>query len=147
MRTKATTKIIAPIDQVFNYASRPENFPHYIACICCIKDIKPDETSAGQTFNWGLNVAGVSLQGKGEIMKHDPPNLFEMKFRGDMGIVWKFNFFQNRGETQVDLAITYNFNENPLSKFGDQQIVCNLCKLISKQILDNLKVLIESLLK
>lgn len=147
METKATIGIAAPIDYIFNYAAKPKNFANYIACISKIDGISAEETTIGQSFKWILNVAGVTMAGKGEIVKYDPPHLFEFEFKGDMGVNWKFNFFQKPGGTQVDLAITYKFEENPLSKFGDQEIVCNLCKLISKQILENLKVLIESQIK
>jgi len=144
METKSSITIQVPTEKVFKYAANPENFSSYISCINDIDNIKPKKPSPGQTFEWSFNLGGILLQGKGEMTKLQPSDTFEITTSGNATTVWKFLFKEVPQGTRVNLMVYYDIESIITDKIGGELIVKNLCDMLVKQIMKNLKIIKET---
>lgn len=144
MKTNSSIVIQVPLEKVFKYTANPENFSSYISCINDIWNVKPAEPSLGQTFEWKFNLGGILLQGKGEMTKYQPLDTFEITTSGNAAAVWRYVFKKVPEGTMVDLLVDYDIKSVISSKIGGDLIVKNLCDMLGKQIMKNLKIIQET---
>lgn len=140
----ASTSIAKPISEVFGYMASPRNGPAFIPNLNENTNIFPEEDGVGQKFDWRFNLAGVDLRGKAEVMEYEPPHKVVIKSEGDTDSTWTYMLEEEEGGTKVTAEVAYEFSETTLQRITNDVVVHKLTQKTAEQMLDNLKVILES---
>ena len=143
-KVSSTTVINKPINEVFEYMASPHNGPAFIPNLNENTNIFPEENGVGQKFDWRFNMAGVDMRGKGEVTEYTHPNKVVITSNGDIDSVWTYSLEEAEGATKVSAEVDYELSENALQRMANDAVVSKLTQKTAEQMLDNLKVILES---
>ena len=144
--TKVTSSITInkPIKEVFEYMASPRNGPAFIPNLNENTNIFPEKDGVGQKFDWRFNMAGVDLRGKAEVTEYDAPNRVVISSHGDADSTWIYSLKEENGATKVEVGIDYELAENALQRITNKMVINKLAQNTTEQMLENLKVILES---
>lgn len=116
-------KIQAPINNVFDFLSEPENLPEIWPNIVEVRNIKRPKIGNNVQYDWTYKMSGMRFDGKSEMVDYA---LYErMVTKSSKGltssIIWKFN--KEERETQVMLEIEYEIPAALLNKVNEKIIL------------------------
>ncbi|MEI6222833.1 MAG: SRPBCC family protein [bacterium] len=142
--TTASIIINKPIAEVFEYMASPHNGPAFIPNLNENTNIFPEQDSVGQVFDWRYNMAGVDLRGKATVTEYSAPNKVVIESIGDANSNWTYALEEAVGGTKVSVVVQYNLSETALQRISNKVIIEKLSQQSTNQMLDNLKVILES---
>lgn len=140
----ASILIDKPIDEVFEYTASPLNGPAFIPNLNENTNIQPEKSSVGQTFDWRFNMAGVDLRGKAEVTEFEPPHKVKIVTTGDSNTTWVWSFQAENSSTRVSTEVEYELIESVWQKIINKTIVDKLNQRSAEQMLENLRIILES---
>lgn len=143
-KVAASILIDKPIDEVFEYTASPFNGPAFIPNLNENTNIQPEQSTAGQTFDWRFNMAGVDLRGKAEVTEFEPPHKVKIVTTGDSNTTWIWAFQEESSGTRVSVEVEYELIESVWQKIVNKMIVDKLNQRSAEQMLENLRIILES---
>lgn len=143
---KATSSITIdkPIKEVFEYMASPHNGPAFTPNLNENSNIFPEKDGLGQKFDWRFNMAGVDLRGKAEVTEYTSPTKVVITSKGDADSTWTYTLEEVGGSTKVVVEIDYELAETAMQRIANKMVISKLAQKTTEQMLDNLKVILES---
>lgn len=133
-----------PIKEVFEYMASPHNGPAFTPNLNENTNIFPEEDGLGQKFDWRFNMAGVDLRGKAEVTEYVPPTKVVISSTGDANSTWTYTLEEVEGGTKASVEINYELAETALQRIANKMVVNKLTQKTTEQMLENLKVILET---
>lgn len=143
-KVSSSITISKPIKEVFEYMASPHNGPAFIPNLNENTNIFPEEDNVGQKFDWRFNMAGVDLRGKAEVAEYTPPTKVVISSKGDADSTWTYALEEADGGTKVSVEIDYELAETALQRIANKTVISKIAQKTTEQMLDNLKVILES---
>ena len=143
-KVSSSITINKPIKEVFEYMSSPHNGPAFIPNLNENTNIFPEEDGVGQKFDWRFNMAGVDLRGKAEVTEYVPPTKVVISSKGDADSTWTYTLAEAGGSTKVSVEIDYELAETAMQRIANKAVISKLAQKTTDQMLENLKVILES---
>ena len=122
----------------------PHNGPAFIPNLNENTNIFPEEDGVGQKFDWRFNMAGVDLRGKAEVTEYVPPTKVVISSKGDADSTWTYTLAEADGSTKVSVEIDYELAETAMQRIANKAVISKLAQKTKDQMLENLKVILES---
>lgn len=138
----SSISINAPVEKVFEYASKPENQPEFWPSMIEAKNVK-ELPNGGYSYDFVYKMVGVRLSGSSEDTEFVPNERLVSVSKGgiESKITW---LFQPRdGGTYFEVEAEYKVPIPVLGKFAESVIVGQIEKE-AEVILHNLKTIMEA---
>lgn len=121
LKIEKSITIDAPIEEVFDYTTKPEHLPEYFVSMLEVKDVK-HLPNGDDSFKYIAQMFGIQAEGTGECKEKFPNERATLKLHG-VGIEFtaptKFERVAG-GKTRVTSIAEYRFPEGtPIAKFDE----------------------------
>ena len=118
LKIKRSIEIHAPVHEVFEFITRPENLPAIWPSLVEVSDVrrKPDGSAS---YEWVYKMAGVRVHGHGETIEFEPDHLWVEK--NDKGIksTFRWSFEAHDGATELGVEVDYELPGKILGKLAE----------------------------
>jgi len=115
------TSIHAPVNSVFKYVIDPAHSAEWIIGMESMGNITG--SAKGDHYDWIYKMAGMMFNGKSEIVDQKQDQLQVVHSRGGVESTWTFAFYEEGGDTVLNLAIDYSVPVPVLGKFAEKLIL------------------------
>jgi uncharacterized membrane protein len=141
-KLESSISINAPVEKVFEYASKPQNQPEFWPSLMEVKNVK-ELPNGGYSYDFVYKMVGVRLSGSSEDTEFVPNERLVSVSKG--GIESKFTWLFQSADGGTDLAVEveYTVPVPVLGKFAESVIVGQLEKE-AEVILHNFKTILEA---
>ncbi len=141
-KLESSITINAPVEKVFEYASKPENQPEFWPSMIEVKNVK-ELPNGGYSYDFVYKMFGVRLSGSSEDTEFVPnERLVSVSTGGiESKITWLFQ--PEDGGTNIAVEAEYTVPVPVLGKFAESIIVRQVEKEV-EVILYNLKTMMEA---
>ena len=143
-KVSSSITINKPIKEVFEYMASPHNGPAFVPNLNENTNIFPEKDGVGQKFDWRFNMAGVDLRGKAEVTEYAPPKKVVISSKGDADSTWTYKLEEANEGTKVLVEIEYELAETALQRIANKAVISKLTQKTVEQMLENLKVILET---
>ena len=137
-------KINAPVDNVFDYVTNPENWTHYVTSLVDIRNISNKTLKAGTKFEWTYRMLGVNLDGTGKIVEFKKDKKFGMEMEGAFPIRETFTFESNAGITELKFEIRYDVPGKVLGVIANRLVIEKMNVKEAAAVLNKVKAICET---
>jgi uncharacterized protein YndB with AHSA1/START domain len=104
MHFETAVRVERPAEQVFDYVSEPENFPHWNSAVQAVRRTS-GEGDAGSTYLIERDLPGGPAENELEILALSRPTQFDMRTTsGPTPFTYQYRFVSDDGATEVQLA-------------------------------------------
>ncbi len=100
--------INAPLQDVFEYVSSPQNWPSYISGLQAISNVSDKPLESGTSFDWQYKVKGFNLQGTGRVTEYEKDNKFVLQMHSMMPIRKTMRFEGDSERTELSVEVGFN---------------------------------------
>jgi uncharacterized protein YndB with AHSA1/START domain len=138
---KKSIKINAPVEKVFEYASKPEILPEIWPSLVEVKNVK-DLPNGGHSNDWVYKMAGMRFNGFSEDVEVVPNERTVSRTTGgiDSTITWEYQPVDDG--TKLTVTNEYNVPIPVLGKIAES-IIVKMNENEAEVILANLKAMME----
>ncbi|TAN57302.1 hypothetical protein EPN15_04605 [Patescibacteria group bacterium] len=135
--------INAPIEKVFGYVTDPANGSKFVPGIIEQTNISPKTAKVGQKWDWHVNLIGVELHGKGEVMELEPLKKWVVKTCGDADSFRTYCFEPSGDGTKLTIIVESTVLKGALAALA-AVVVDGIHQVNLKQSLAKLKEILET---
>ena len=141
IKIKRQIHIDAPVDEVFDFVTAPENMPEVWPSMIKTENIEPSATG-GQDFDWEYKMAGMPFHGHSETLEFVPNK--HVVIENKEGIPSKFiwDYSPDNGGTRLDLEAAYEIPVPILGKLAEK-VVRRINENEADAMLANIKAAVE----
>ena len=104
MNFETSVRIERQAEDVFDYVSEPENFPHWNSAVQAVRRTS-GEGDVGSTYLMERDLPGGRAENELEILTRSRPTEFDMRTTsGPTPFTYRYRFVSEDGATEVQLA-------------------------------------------
>jgi uncharacterized protein YndB with AHSA1/START domain len=104
VKFETSVRIECPAEEVFDYVSAPENFPHWNSAVQAVRRTS-GEGDVGSTYLMERELPGGPAENGLEILTRSRPTEFDMRTTsGPTPFTYRYRFVSEDGDTDVQLA-------------------------------------------
>jgi ligand-binding SRPBCC domain-containing protein len=141
---KQTIKIDAPLTEVFEYVTKPENWTRYVTSLVDVRNISDDVPGSGTTFEWTYRMMGVNNDGRGSIVELEKDKKFVMEMEGSFPIKETYDFQGDEKSTELTFDMYYEVPGKVLGVIADKLVVARLNVKEAIAVLNKIKDMCEA---
>jgi hypothetical protein len=136
--------IKAPIGEVFDVVTSPDNWIKFVSGLVEISDSSDDLPALGGTFLWKYKMMGFTFGGKGMVSENSKDQSFAMHLESKFPIKEAYQF-RDKGDgiTELEVTIDYEMPGPMQSMFGDTAVLVKMNDIEAKGVLEKIKALCE----
>ena len=79
--------------------------------------------STGYRWEWTFKMAGLSFDGTGQVLEHDPPRRYVTETRGGIVSTWAWTLEPEGGGTRASLRMEYTVPVAALGKLAEKLLL------------------------
>lgn len=133
-----STKIDAPIEEVFAIIDDPENLPRYVPNVNEVVDVKRRDDGVGDSYRVIYKVLGVTFDETFTTSERSRPNRLVAKFEGGMSGTFRWSLDASSGQTDLSIDIDYAMPGGALGKAVDALLLERVNEKSMEGMLENL---------
>jgi uncharacterized membrane protein len=133
--------INAPVERVFEYATKPANLPEIWPSMIEVKDIHAG-SGVGDHYNWVYKMAGMTFEGKSECTEFAHNERMVVKNTGGIPSTFVWTYAPEHGKTKVTVDVEYEVPVPLRGKVAEAYIV-KVNENQADTIMANLKARLE----
>lgn len=141
--TKKIT-IKAPVAEVFEFVTNPENWTRYVTSLVDIKELSSPTIEPGTTFRWTYRMLGMNFHGVGRITDNVKNRRFGLKMEGSFPILETYAFSKVEGGTELNAEIQYEMPGKIMSVVANRGLMEKVNKKEAEAVLAKIKMFCES---
>lgn len=111
----------APPERVFDFLAHHANDPQWLPGLVDARNF----TGAGTDYRWEwtYKMAGLSFDGSGQTLEHDPPRRHVVETRGGIVSTWAWALEAEGDGTRVSLRMEYTLPVAVLGKIAEKLLL------------------------
>ena len=141
-KLESSVIINAPVEKVFEYASKPENQPEFLPSMIEVKNVK-ELPNGGYSYDFVYKLAGMRLTGFNEDTEFVPNERIVSISTGGIESTFTWTYEPEGGGTKVTSLVEYKIPLPLLGKVAETFIV-KMNENESDTVLANLKARLEA---
>lgn len=141
---KRSIKINAPLSKVFDYVTKPDNWPKYVTSLVDVRNVSADLPEAGTTFEWTYRMLGINNDGTGKVSEYEKNRKFAIEMEGSFPIRETYTFQGDEHSTELVFDIQYDVPGKVLGVIADKLVVERLNAREADAVLNKVKDLCEA---
>ncbi len=140
-RIRKTIVIDAPVANVFDYLTQPENMPEIWPSMVEVSNV--ERTADGKhSFDWVYKMAGMRFHGHTDVQSLEPKKRVLAKNTKGIPSTFDWKYSDRNGKTELSLEVEYELPESLLSKLA-RPFIEKLNEHDAETLLNNLKARME----
>ena len=124
-------------------ANAPARATTFIPGLNRIGNVSPPEAAVGQGWDYEFNWFGLVIAGNSRCTEYQKPSVYQFKTVTGNPSTWTYSFEPAGGGTRLTLKVDYEVPQNQLARFATGGILEQMNRNRAREIVDNLKALIE----
>lgn len=124
-------------------ADAPGRATTFIAGLNRINNISTEQPGVGQSWDYEFNWFGLVVTGKSQCTAYEKPSRFQFETVTGNPSTWTYRFEPSGGGTRVTLDVEYELPQRQLARFAAAGVLEQMNRNRVREIVDNLKALIE----
>lgn len=140
-KIRKSVRLNAPVDQVFDYITHPENLPEIWPSMVEVSNVKRKSDGA-HSFDWVYKMAGVRFKGHAESIEIETNARSVVKNERGIPSTFHWTFEGANGGTRVTMEVEYTIPGKLLDKLV-APLVERLNDREAESVLENLKTRLE----
>jgi carbon monoxide dehydrogenase subunit G len=118
---KRSVFIKAPPEQVFAFLADHANDTQWLPGMVDARNFTGE--SSDYRWEWTYKMAGISFDGTGQTLEHDPPRRHVVETRGGVVSTWAWTLEPEEDGTQVSLRMEYTVPVAALGKLAEKLLL------------------------
>jgi len=143
-KVKKSIEIDASIEEVFSYATNPENLLILMPNMKSVTDVSPPTPGAGQSWHWKYEWMGATFKGKSRVVEFNPPTRYVVQSGEKSPDLWTYTLSNGDMGTKVTLEIEYKISSSFLTKIANWVLIKRKIRGEVQDSLERLKAITES---
>jgi carbon monoxide dehydrogenase subunit G len=111
----------APPERVFAFLADHANDPQWLPGMVDSRNFTGEGT--GYRWEWTYKMAGISLDGTGQILEHDPPRRHVVQTQGGVVTTWDWTLEPEADGTRLLLRLEYTVPVAALGKLAEKLLL------------------------
>ncbi|MFN3741200.1 MAG: SRPBCC family protein [Anaerolineales bacterium] len=108
-------------EQVFAFLADHANDPQWLPGLVESRNFSGEGTD--YRWEWTYRMAGISLDGSGQVVEHDPPHRHVVQTRGGVVSTWAWTLAAEGDGTRVHLRLEYTVPLAVVGKLAEKLIL------------------------
>jgi len=113
--------IKAPAQRIFDFLADHANDPRWLPGLTDSRNFAGEGT--GYRWEWTFKMGGVSFDGTGRTLEHDPPRRHVVETKGGIVSTWAWTLEPAGEETEVSLRMEYTVPVAVLGKLAERVLL------------------------
>jgi carbon monoxide dehydrogenase subunit G len=136
-------QIAAEPKEVIEYVADPRNRPAFFPHLKSITDIQGAPTAEGTSWKWTFTFLGLSFEGRGRCLKHDPGKLYSFTTEGGIKSTFTYEAQPANLGTNLKVKLEYEVPEKAISVLPVEDVAIKMRQAEAEKALTNLKTILE----
>ena len=124
-------------------ADAPARATMFIPGLNRINNITSKQAGVDQAWDYEFNWFGLVVSGHSRCTQYQPSSVYQFKTLTGNPSTWTYRFEPNGGGTRLTLDVEYDLPQNQLARFATAGTLEQMNRNRAREIVQNLKALIE----
>jgi carbon monoxide dehydrogenase subunit G len=143
-RVTESVDIASSPEAVFAFiADAPERATTFIPGLNRISNVSAPQAAVGQSWEYEFNWFGLVISGQSRCTKYDRPSVYQFQTVTGNPSTWTYRIDRNGTGTRLTLDVDYELPQSQLARFATAGAVEQMNRNRAREIVANLKTLIE----
>jgi carbon monoxide dehydrogenase subunit G len=143
-RVSESVDIAAPPEQAFTFvADAPGRATTFIPGLNRISNIAPEQAGVDQSWDYEFNWFGLVVTGTSRCTQHEKPSGYQFKTITGNPSTWTYRFEPNGAGTRLTLDVDYELPQHQVARFATAGMLEQMNRNRAREIVANLKALLE----
>jgi carbon monoxide dehydrogenase subunit G len=124
-------------------ADAPERATTFIPGLNRISNVSAAQAAVGQSWEYEFNWFGLVISGQSRCTKYDKPSVYQFQTVTGNPSTWTYRIDRNGNGTRLTLDVDYELPQSQLARFATAGALEQMNRNRAREIVANLKALIE----
>lgn len=136
-----SVSVDAPPERAFAFLADHANDPQWLPGMVDSRNFTGEGTE--YRWEWTYKMAGISLDGTGQILEHDPPRRHVVQTQGGIVTTWAWTLEPEGDGTRISLHMAYTVPVVALGKLAEKLLLSQNEKLAGEGVANLQRILGE----
>lgn len=143
-RVTESVDIASSPEAVFAFiADAPERAATFIPGLNRISNVSAPQAAVAQSWDYEFNWFGLVISGQSRCTKYDKPSVYQFQTVTGNPSTWTYRIDRNGNGTRLTLDVDYELPQSQLARFATAGALEQMNRNRAREIVANLKALIE----
>ena len=139
-----SVQIAAPPDAAFKFvADAPARATMFIPGLNRISNVTGEQPKVDQAWDYEFNWFGLVVSGNSRCTRYEQPSLYQFRTLTGNPSTWTYRFESSGGGTRLTLEVDYELPQSQVARFATAGALEQMNRNRAREIVANLKALIE----